>query len=124
MDGKLNVMGIFTHIFAPEFPARHPSSTLVTRITPDVDEYDAELEFAINLIGPDAETVWNFRRPIKLPPPHNGRPSNLNVIHILHDLVFPAAGRYEFKVLIDNQEKADMALDAIVRVETAPPTEQ
>ena len=113
-DGKLNVMGIFTNISAQNFPAVHPEMYLVAQLTASSFEYGRDCEIIVKLIDEDAsEELANFKQSVKVPTGERGQKVPLNLILKLVHIQFPRPGTYEFGILVDNDHKGHLAIDAI-----------
>jgi len=110
---KLNVMGIFTNLFSAGFPTMHAQMYLVMQMSASPAEYGRKCTITIKLLDEDARQTL-----IDLPierevPGGEGRRVSINQIIRLTTIVFPQPGTYQFSVLIDNDEKATLALDVI-----------
>jgi len=109
-SGKLNVMGVFTEIYASSFPARHPEMHLVAKLIASPAEFGTTRRLTIKLLNEDAtEEVVNWSRDIQVPIGTGGK-VEINQILKLQDVVFPTPGVYSFSVLIDNDEKASLPI--------------
>ena len=109
-DGKLNIMGIFHDIYAPEFPARHSSMHLVISLEAALGEYDQSRTFSIILMDDDAKTLMNISGPLQIPNADRGRKPEVNVILNLNDVIFPQPGHYTFVVMVDDEHKGQLSL--------------
>jgi hypothetical protein len=110
---KINVMGIFRTIFAPSFPARHPSMFLVVKLGADLGEYGDERTMTIKLLDADGNELMRYPMQIRIPQPSGGQRPEVNALLQINDVVFPSAGRYQFSVFIDKDNKGDLAIDVI-----------
>ena len=109
--GKLNVMGIFTQIFAPTFPAMHPSMFLVIKLGPDFPEYGQERQLTITLVDDDGVLeIAKVTGDIQVPMPVGGQKPEINLTINLQALVFPKPGTYQFTVLIDKDFKGSLPI--------------
>lgn len=118
--GKLNVMGIFTNIFATSFPVMHPSMYLVVKLSPDFPEYGQQRKITISLVDEDGKLeVAKITGDIDIPLPFNGRKPEINFTIDLKNLVFPKPGVYQFTVLVDKDYKGSLA----IHLEELPKTE-
>jgi hypothetical protein len=109
--GKLNVMGIFSNIFATNFPARHPSMFIVAKLGADLGEYGDQRTLTIKLMDADGHEIMRFERPIIIPQPEGGHRPEVTAILQINDIVFPYAGRYQFSLQIDKDLKGAYPLD-------------
>lgn len=108
--GKLNVMGIFGTLYSKKFPARHPEMHLITKLSARPAEYDTTHKLTIKLLNEDAtQVIVNWSRDLQVP---HGTGENVEINQILRltDLVFPGPGRYQFSVMVDNDEKGVLSL--------------
>lgn len=107
--GKLNILGVFDHISAREFPARHERMVLVLRFSAGVDEAGKH-GVTIAVKDPDGGEVARMDGEIKLAP---GRPDGrIRVPQIVHldGFVFPKAGIYSIQVSLDDETLTTLAL--------------
>ena len=121
-DGKLNIMGIFSEINAPNFPARHPSMHLVIKIGAELGEFNQTRMLVVNLQDADGNETMNLSGPIAIPQIEGGRIPEINAILELKDIVFPKPGPYRFIVLVDKDYKDDLTI--YVNKTDAPNTEK
>jgi hypothetical protein len=106
-DEKLNIMGVFHHLYARQFPTKHPQLFVVCQFRAGAAEYGRNFKFGVKLIDEDAtREIVNISANMVIPRPKvGGRQVILNQMIRVLDIVFPAAGVYEFSVLIDNDVK-------------------
>ena len=109
-DGKLNVMGIFREVNAPNFPARHSSMHLVIKLVAELGEHGDKRDLFVKLIDPDGREVMSISGEIQVPIGSQGRTPEVNAILELKDIVFPQAGPYSFIVLVDKDHKGDLPI--------------
>jgi hypothetical protein len=119
-DGKLNVMGIFQDIYSFNFPARHSSMHLIARLGAELGEHGQTREFTIKLLDEDGHQVMDLVGQFQVPQGQPGRKPEVNVILELKDLVFPMPGTYTFVILVDKDQKGELALH-VNQLETPPP---
>lgn len=100
---KLNVMGVFTDILAPSFPARHHSMYLVVKIIRDVGDVAGEHTLAIRLLDQDGQPIMGMEGPVQFPRVDAGRQSSVTLILAVQDMEFKKEGAYEFVVSIDDE---------------------
>src|SRR5689334_20607964 len=101
VDKKLNIMGIFSIIFASSFPARHPSLYLVIQLSPELGELDQNKALMVKLVDSDHSELNSFSVPFKIEKDHEGNRPDTNVILQLTDIVFPSTGTYNFVAELD-----------------------
>lgn len=113
--GKLNVMGIFTTVYARQVPARHPEMYLIGKFTAGPAEYNTTRRLTIKLLNQDAtKELLNWSQVITVPTGTAGRRADMNFILQLRDIVFPDTGAYQFSVLVDNDEKGTLPLEVVL----------
>ncbi len=107
-DGRVNVMGIFTHIKASSFPAKHPEMVLVLKLEASPAEYGTQRKLSVKLLNQDAqETVVDWSRDLTVPSSQTGERVEINQFLRLRNLVFLDEGPYTFYVKVDNDEKGN-----------------
>lgn len=111
-EGKLNILGNFSHISATEFPARHPEMQLVLRMEAQPAEFGKTKTIEMSLLGEDGEKLSGFSAEFEVPKPEGsgGQPVNMQSIIKIVDTIFPRAGRYVVNVLIGGETKAQVRL--------------
>jgi hypothetical protein len=119
--GKLNVLGIFNIIKAKKFPVRHRTMYLVLRVAAQLGEYDIEHEMKILFLNQDGDELGRQEGNFTIPRPESGTQGTIDLIIEVGDLILPALGRYEFRLIINKDVKAVIPLD-VVQVES--PSEQ
>ena len=120
--GKLNVMGIFGQINSSAFPARHPEMHLVVSLVATPAEAGQTRQLTIRLMDEDGSSIFEWSKPIEVPAYQvPGSRIEVNAILQLRDMVFEKPGTYEFRVLVDNDDKGYRPL---VVAEAIPAPEQ
>ena len=108
-SGKLNILGIFDHISAGEFPARHERMCLVLRFVAPPEEV-GEHNVEVVVREPHGQEMARLSGSIDLGPyvGHEGAriPQILNV----DGFVFPQPGVYTIDVEIDGELERQMTL--------------
>lgn len=120
-DGKLNIMGIFSTIFASQFPARHPSMHVVAKLIGELGEDGQTRQLRILLMGPDGERVLDFNGEMQVPQRINAQKPEINAIINLRDIVFPVPGPYQFALFVDKDHKSELPLYVQHLILPAPP---
>lgn len=111
-SGKLNIIGAFNRIFAPQFPAQHPMMYLVVRVAAGLGEFDRQRNLEVVLYDQDGHEKW--RTPnltFAVPAPVAGRIGEFNAVIGMQMMKFDSPGRYEFRVFIDNDLEGTIPLD-------------
>jgi len=109
-EGKLNIFGIFQRILASSFPATHPSLALVFTIEADSGDTASEHALMVDLVDSDGKRIANIDAKIKFAQVP-GKKANHNQIVLLNGLNFPKPGMYEFKIIINGEERAFVPLE-------------
>ncbi len=116
-EGKLNILGIFDTLHARKFPVTHPEMKLVLRIEASPAESASKHAIEIKLLDEAGGAVLGMKAEVVPRGVPEGKPFRMDQVVSLHNVVFKAPGRYEFAVLIDNDQKATVP----IRVNEAPP---
>lgn len=118
--GKLNVLGAFGRIYAPQFPAVHASMHLVIKLGADFEDFGKQQGLQIRFRDADGKILMalptmNFTvNPKATPIPE------VNFIIQVQNLVLPAAGQYDFEILVDEAEIGILPI-AVEQVTPHPP---
>ncbi|MFV2070075.1 MAG: hypothetical protein ACC645_24175 [Pirellulales bacterium] len=120
-EGKLNVMGIFNIVRATNFPVRHPELQLIVRFTATAAEAGQTRNLSLKLMEEDGQDVLpELTREFEVPE-YQGQPIEVTHIIKIRDIVFPQAGRYEFRVLVDDDDKGGYPF-GVSQIEEDPET--
>ena len=111
--GKLNVMGIFRNIYAPSFPAKHLSMTLVFKLGANLGEFGEERQIIVKLLNADGKDLLRIEQLARVPNPSGGQRPEIDVIIQINEIVFPEPGRYQFSVFVEKDEKGSLPIDVI-----------
>lgn len=104
-EGKLNVLGVFDTIFAPEFPAFHTELQLVLRFEAGPAERGQIKSIEIKLIDQDGNTLGTLSGKLSLPEESPMLVMGVNQILRFQHLVFERQGDYRFDVLVNGEPK-------------------
>ena len=112
-DGKLSIMGMFSQINVPSFPAGHPQMFVVVQFSVPPAEYGRQFKLTVKLIDEDGQE--NLSTPVldQVAPRGVGSSVYANVILRLVGVVFPKPGTYEFSVLVDGDTKGSLPLTVL-----------
>ncbi len=114
-EGNLNILGIFDAVVASEYPAAHPAATLVIQLRPRRSEVGMPARVVIRLMDEDsviAEIQGEFIVPALTP---GGRVMGINQLFRIAPLGLPRAGNFAFHILVNEEEKAVVPFEALVR---------
>ncbi len=112
-DKKLNVIGAFNTIVSKQFPAQHPAIYLVAKIAAELGEFEVERKIKILFFDEDANELGKLEGGFSFPKPTRGHVSEGDFIFNIRDTVFDKAGRYEFRLLIDDHLLGTVPLDLV-----------
>jgi hypothetical protein len=112
-EGKLNILGIFDRIYAQNIPATHPQMQLIMTLEADRVDADREHSIAIELIDSDGKKLFTVGGKLEFKPPPPGEHVKLNHAMQLNNLRFDNYGKYEFKVLINNEVRKSIPLSLV-----------
>lgn len=108
---KLTVVGTFDSIYAPAFPATHPSCYVASRMRFGASEV-GEHEFKLTLTDSDGkEIIQPITGNINVGPAPNGQASTINIIINFAQLQFSKEGRYSFQLYIDGEWRSGLGLN-------------
>jgi hypothetical protein len=112
-NGKLDILGVFNRINAVSFPAKHRTLFLVIRIIATFGEYDLDHPFKLLFVDEDGEEQQPTLEGImRFEKPPTGTQVQADTILQLGDLPLPRQGRYEFRLLINQDVKGILPLEA------------
>ncbi len=117
-DQKLNVMGIFNVINAPQAPAMHRQMQLVLGFVSDPWDVMAQIPFQVELVDEDGKALLNLKGNMTAAKAPSGEQATTNCILSLNDIVFNKFGYYEFKITVNDEPFATLPL--IVQQMQAP----
>ena len=107
MGDKLNVLGVFDTLFAPNFPVQHPHMVFAVRLEFQYEDAGGRYPIHIRLENADRvrlmETPQGMLEGGQIPA---GEFRSQNIIIELNNLRFEAPGTYWFVVRVADQEVA------------------
>jgi hypothetical protein len=114
-DGKLYVMGGgWNMLFAPAFPATHPSLALVLTFRFEWDDAQRTIPISVDLIHEDGKSVGvGGTGSLRVAPgPHlpKGAPFYDSLAQTFYNLRFESEGVYSFRVMSGDNELADVPI--------------
>src|SRR6185295_3115462 len=118
-EGKLNLLGIFDAINSQDFPMTHPQMQLVMRFEADIAEGGKTKKLEIKLMDDDGKTLFVLNGGFTLDQGRPGESMVSNQILTINMMKFENPGNYEFKILINDELKAEVPLKVI---KFAPPS--
>jgi hypothetical protein len=111
--------GGVSRLGGPQFPLRHPHLALVCGLLVTTPELGREHNLDFILLGPDGKRLANAQAKIMANGPPDGRDSVLTFSLDLWNLVFPVAGDYTIRIMVDGSERKRLPL--IVERRDIPP---
>lgn len=111
--GKLNVLGVFTRINAPRFPATHPRLALVAQIRPELGDHTNQRNLKVLLVDSDGVELLQIAGSFRLPHADSGPRPDFNIVLELNNLIFPHPGEYEFQISTDDENLGDIPLELV-----------
>lgn len=109
-EGKLNILGIFDRINAQSIPAVHPQMQLIMTIEADRVEANRGHKVDVELIDEDGTKLFSIGGTLKFSSPPPGERIRINHIIQLNNLKFDRFGKYDFKILINNEVRKSIPL--------------
>jgi hypothetical protein len=107
--GKLNILGVFDRIHAPEFPAQHGRIALVLRL--EAEGPDAGVhEVTIRLRTPSGGELLRLDGNLEVGPAAGEFITRIPHVLNLDGVVFPGSGVYAFEIIVDDEVLAEVPL--------------
>jgi hypothetical protein len=109
-NGKLNLLGAFDTIFAPQLPAVHPQCAVALRVTfMSGDEGSRQLK--LNFVNADGRPIMPpIEIPVAVGLPDDVHFVTRNFIINIQQLKFAEAGLYSVDVRLDDKSQASIPL--------------
>ena len=113
-DNKLNAMGIFSKLYLPKFPFKHPQMYLVIQLRARPAEYGRQFKLGIRLIDQDAiRHLVKVDANLRIPSLKGVSRAEINHVMRLNNIQFQEPGPYDFSILIDNDVKASLPIEVL-----------
>lgn len=110
VEGKLNLLGIFENINAVTFPATHPMLALVFTLEGDSGDAGSEHALIVDVVDSDGKRIANISGKFKFKQTSSGKVRSNQIVYF-NGLQFPKPGMYEFKIIINGEERAFVPLE-------------
>jgi len=107
---KINILGIFTDIYANSVPVTHPQMYLVFVLEFDSSEA-GDKNIKIDLVDEDGRDMLSVNGEMHIERSPAGHPTRMNQIVNLTGMIFPTYGAYEFRIVIDGKTEAIVDLN-------------
>jgi hypothetical protein len=118
-NGKLNLLGAFDTIFAPQLPAVHPQCAVALRVTFFSGDEGAR-KLKLNFVNADGRSIMpSIEIPVEVTLPDDVHFLTRNFIVNIQQLKFTEAGLYSVDVRLDDKSHAGIPL----LVKHIPPAE-
>jgi len=118
--GKLSVLGIFQHIWVPQFPALHPRLHLVLRVKgrrTEVGEHRVRIRFA----GENGAQILSGDGTVNFAEPPAGITEIEAGAVLVFDVPFERPGRYQFEITVDDQVETVVPITVALAPAQQPP---
>jgi hypothetical protein len=109
-NGKLNLLGAFDTIFAPQFPIVHPQCAVALRVT-FVSGDEGNHKLKLNFVNADGKSIMPaIDIPVAVTFPDDAHFLTRNFVVNIQGLKFPEAGVYSVDVRLDDKPRAAIPL--------------
>lgn len=109
-NGKLNVLGIFSNINSQSFPYNLPSMFFVAKVSLDIGERPVTRSLAIRLVDQNGKHIFDVGGELTFAHDTEGSVPEVNIVMGLNNILFPAPGRYEFLLQINDENKGSVSI--------------
>ena len=107
---KLNLLGAFDTIFAPQMPAIHPQCAVALRVT-FMPGDEGTRKFTLNFINADGRAIMQpIEMPVPVALPDDAHFLTRNFIVNIQQLRFEEPGLYSVDVMLDDESHASIPL--------------
>lgn len=111
-EGKLNICGVFQHIFGQSVPIGWPIMSLVLQLQLAPEEAGRPHSLTIRLSGPDGKILQQFpEAQFEAPADPGARKVTVPLTINFAGLVFPAFGIYGFELVVDGKSLTTVELE-------------
>ena len=109
-NGKLNLLGAFDTIYAPQMPAVHPQCSVALRIT-FMSGDEGTRKLGVNFINADGRPIMQgIELPVPVTLPDDAHFLTRNFIVNFQGLTFAEAGLYSVDIRCDGETQASIPL--------------
>ncbi len=109
-NGKLNILGAFDTIYAPQMPAFHPQCAVALRVTFQSGD-EGTRKLALNFINADGHSILKVPdMPVPVALPDDAHFLTRNFIVNIQQLKFDEPGLYSVDVRLDDETVAGVPL--------------
>jgi len=109
-SNKLNILGTFDTIYAPQMPVMHPQCAVALRVTFTSGE-EGSHKLGLNFINADGHSIMPpFEMPLNVALPEDAHFLTQNFIVYFQQLKFAEAGLYSVDIRLDGKSQAGIPL--------------
>ena len=109
-NGKLNLLGSFDTIYAPQLPAVHPQCAVALRVTFASGD-EGQHQLALNFINADGHSIMPpIEVPVAVALPEEALFITRNFVVNIQQLRFAEAGLYSMDIRLDGHSQARIPL--------------
>jgi hypothetical protein len=109
-NGKLNLLGAFDTIYAPQMPAYHPQCAVALRVTFQPGD-EGTRKLGLNFINADGHSILQVpEMPVPVALPDDAHFLTRNFIVNIQQLKFDEPGLYSVDVRVDDENVASVPL--------------
>jgi Family of unknown function (DUF6941) len=109
-NGKLNLLGSFDTIYAPQLPAVHPQCAVALRVT-FMSGDEGQRKLKLNFVNADGHSIMPpIEIPVAVALPDDAHFVTRNFIVNIQQLKFTEAGLYSVDVRLDDKSQAGIPL--------------
>lgn len=112
-EGKLNVLGIFTEIYAQNFPIAHPQMHLIISWQATRAESGRAKKIEVQLLDEDGKKLFTVSNELVVPDGKSGKLISGNNIMCFNGIRFEKAGQYAFHILVNDDQKGSVAFGVV-----------
>src|SRR5580704_3011080 len=119
--GKLNLLGAFDTIYAPQMPAFHPQCAVALRVTFQPGD-EGTRKLSLSFINADGRSIMHgIELPVEVMLPDDTHFLTRNFIVNIQQLKFDEPGLYSVDVRLDNESVASVPLLVRLMAGNPPP---
>ena len=107
-QGRLNILGVFDTIFAPQMPAKHPFCAVALRMRFRMTEH-GQHRLTLHIVDDDGKLVISpLEGSFSVEMPGNSPVASVNLVLNLGQVSFDNYGEYAVNLAIDNRQEASL----------------
>ena len=119
-SSKLNLLGVFDTIYAPQLPAVQPQCAVALRVAFATGD-EGQHKLTLNFINADGHSIMPAMEiPVAVVLPADAHFLSLNFVVNIQQLRFPGAGLYSVDVSADGRSLASIPLQVKLLPRAAP----